>query len=114
MRLLLDESVPRRFALLLPDHEVKTVVQVGWGGTKNGALLSLAGREFDVFITVDANLPYQQNIAALPIAVVVLKALSNELVNLIPLIPELEKALARLQPGQFVSVEMPTGTSGAR
>ena len=50
MRLLLDESVPRRLVRHFPAHEVKTVVEMGWGGVKNGALLKLAGREFDVFI----------------------------------------------------------------
>jgi predicted nuclease of predicted toxin-antitoxin system len=104
MRLLLDESVPRRLATHLRNHEVKTVVQVGWGGAKNGALLSLAAREFDVFITVDKNLSYQQNLATLPLAVVVLRAKSNELQNLIPLIPELNLALSRLQPGDIVVI----------
>ena len=68
MRLLLDESVPRRFRRTLPAHTVKTVVEMGWSGVKNGALLELAAVEFEAFITVDRNLPYQQNIAALPIS----------------------------------------------
>jgi hypothetical protein len=72
MRLLLDESVPRRLRNALPAHSVKTAVEMGWGGIKNGALLALAAPEFDAFITVDKNLPYQQNVAALPIAVVLL------------------------------------------
>ncbi len=109
MRLLLDESVPRRFALLLPDHAVKTVTQVGWGGINNGALLTLAAHEFDAFITVDNNLPYQQNIAGLPLAVIVLRANSNALRSLEPLVPELKKTLERLQPGQFVTVGRQTG-----
>ncbi|WP_372716002.1 DUF5615 family PIN-like protein [Immundisolibacter sp.] len=71
MRLLLDESVPRRLRKHLPLHDVKTVVEMGWGGVKNGALLVLAGRGFDAFITVDKNLPYQQNLTKLPVAVVV-------------------------------------------
>jgi predicted nuclease of predicted toxin-antitoxin system len=59
MRLLLDESVPKRLGRALPNHEVKTVVEMGWGGVKNGNLLALAASRFDAFITVDKNLPYQ-------------------------------------------------------
>ena len=73
MRLLLDESVPRRLGRHLPGHDVKTVVEMGWGGVKNGVLLALAAKDFDAFITVDRNLPYQQNLAALPVSVVVLQ-----------------------------------------
>ena len=79
MRLLLDESVPRRLRRALPAHVVKTAVEMGWGGVKNGALMALAAAEFDAFVTVDQNLPYQHNVATLPIAVVVLVAHSNEL-----------------------------------
>ena len=61
MRLLLDECVPARLKRALPDHEVSTVVAQGWSGVKNGKLLRLASQGFDAFITVDKNLPYQQN-----------------------------------------------------
>ena len=104
MRLLLDESVPRRLRRALPVHTVKTAVEMGWGGVKNGALLAAAAAEFDAFITVDKNLPYQQNVAALPIAVVVLHAVSNELHALLPLVPRLEEALATLQPRTLVQI----------
>jgi hypothetical protein len=105
MRLLLDESVPRRFRRALPAHSVKTAVEMGWSGVKNGKLLALAAAEFEAFITVDRNLPYQQNIATLPIAVVVLVARSNELQALLPLVPRLEEALATLQPRSLVQIE---------
>ena len=105
MRLLLDESVPRRMRHALPGHTVKTVVEMGWGGVKNGALLALAAPQFDVFITVDKALPYQQHIADLPIAVVLLSAYSNKLQVLLPLIPRLEEALAALQPKTLVQIE---------
>ena len=78
MRLLLDESVPSRLRRALPHHDVKTVVEMGWGGVKNGNLLTLAAADFDAFVTVDKNLPYQQNLSSLPIAIVVLDAYSNE------------------------------------
>lgn len=104
MRLLLDESVPRGLRRSLISHAVKTVVEMGWGGVKNGKLLSLAASEFDAFVTVDKNLAYQQNLAALPISVVVLDAVSNELPLLLPLLPAFEEALARLAPCSFVTV----------
>ena len=104
MRLLLDESVPRRLRRYLPAHEVRTVVEMGWGGVKNGDLLALAARDFDAFITVDKNLPYQQNLQTLPVAVVLLNTVSNELSVLLQLLPQLEEALARLQPGSYVQV----------
>jgi predicted nuclease of predicted toxin-antitoxin system len=104
MRLLLDESVPRRLRRALPNHIVRTAVEMGWGGVKNGALLAIAASEFDAFITVDKNLPHQQNTAALPIAVVVLNAHSNELQVLLPLVPRLEEALSILQPRTLVQI----------
>lgn len=106
MRLLLDESVPSRFRRSLPNHEVRTVVEMGWSGIKNGKLLALAASEFDVFITVDKNLPYQQNLTALPVAVIVLDAMSNELPALLPLVPVLERALSSLKPRTYTHVEI--------
>ena len=104
MRLLLDESVPRRLRQFLPNHQVRTVVEMGWSGIKNGELLRLSASDFDVFITVDKNLQYQQNLSALPIAVVVLHAQSNELHILMPLVPDLEAILVSLQPCRLVQV----------
>lgn len=104
MRLLLDESVPRRFRLSLPNHEVRTVVEMGWSGVKNGKLLALAANEFDAFLTVDKNLPYQQNLITLPIAVIVLDAVSNELPALLLLVPALEQALLSLKPRTYSHV----------
>ncbi len=104
MRLLLDESVPRRLRQSLPNHSVRTVVEMGWGGIKNGEVLRLATPHFDAFITVDRNLQYQQNLSALPIAVVVVHAQSNELHVLMPLVPKLEEALASLQQRSLVQV----------
>jgi predicted nuclease of predicted toxin-antitoxin system len=104
MRLLLDECVPARLRRALPAHAVSTVVMQGWSGVQNGALLALAAREFDAFITVDKNLPYQQNASQLPVAVVVLDAVSNELMHLLPLVPALEVVLATLQPRSYQCV----------
>lgn len=104
MRLLLDESVPRRFRQSLPTHSVKTAVEMGWGGVKNGKLLALAAAEFEAFITVDQNISYQQNTETLPIAVIVLAARSTELQALLPLVPRLEEVLAMLQPRSLVQI----------
>ena len=108
MRLLLDECVPARLRRALPSHQVSTVVLEGWSGIKNGKLLALAATSFDAFITVDKNLPYQQNTTTLPIAVFVLDALSNELSNelpyLLPLVPILEAKLGAIVRGSYVSV----------
>ena len=104
MRLLLDESVPRRLRRSLPTHAVRTVIEMGWEGIKNGDLLVRAAVEFDALVTVDKNLQYQQNLDALPIAVIVLYARSNELPYLIPLVPKLEDVLADLQPRSLVRI----------
>ena len=105
MRLLLDECVPARLRKALRAHEVTTVGQAGWSGVKNGKLLALAATRFDVLITVDKNLPYQQNQNKLPIAVVVLDAYSNELQYLLPMMPALELCLASLVNGSYVLVK---------
>jgi predicted nuclease of predicted toxin-antitoxin system len=102
MRLLLDECVPARLGRALPSHQVSTVVQEGWSGIKNGKLLALTAASFDAFITVDKNLPYQQNTSNLPVAVLVLDAASNELPYLLPLVPALEEALSSLKAGSYV------------
>lgn len=104
MRVLLDESLPRRLRNHLPAHHVRTVVEMGWGGVRNGELLRLAAPGFDAFVTADQNLRHQQNLGDLPVSVVVLVALSNELDVLIPLVPELLSALAALQARTLVEV----------
>ena len=101
MRLLLDECVPARLRIALPSHQVSTVPEEGWSGVKNGKLLMLAAVKFDALITVDKNLPYQQNTVSLPISIFVLAAQSNELPYLLPLVPKLEVALASHQPGAY-------------
>ncbi len=101
MRLLLDESIPVKFRRSLPNHDVRTVVEMGWSGVKNGKLLALAADGFDAFVTVDKNLPYQQNLTTLPVAVVVLDAVSNELPTLLLLLPALEQILLSLTPRTY-------------
>ena len=88
-KLLLDESIPRRLAKSFPSSfEIKTVQEMGWGGTKNGELLSLAGaNDFVALVTADKNIEYQQNTDHLPCAIIVLDATRTRLQDLIPLIP---------------------------
>jgi predicted nuclease of predicted toxin-antitoxin system len=104
MRLLLDECVPAGLRRALPNHIVSTVVIEGWSGVKNGKLLALAAQSFDAFVTVDKNLPYQQNQASLPLTVLVLDATSNELSVLLTLVPALEAELALVKPRSYVLV----------
>jgi predicted nuclease of predicted toxin-antitoxin system len=108
MRLLLDESVPATLRRHIAGHEVRTVVEMGWSGVMNGKLLALAAAEFDAFVTVDKNMPFQQNLETLPIALVVLDAVSNEVQALVPLLPALQRALASLQAKSCVIVQAET------
>ena len=89
MKLLLDESVPRRLASSFPESfTVRTVQDMGWAGTANGLLLSLAAAEgFDALVTVDRGIEHQQNVDDLPIPVVVMLAARNRLADLQPLVP---------------------------
>lgn len=93
MRILLDECVDWRLARDITGHEVRTARQMGWTTIKNGELLTLAAKEFDVFVTVDRNLVAQQNPSTYSIAVIVLQASSNRLADLRPLVPELLRVI---------------------
>jgi hypothetical protein len=99
MRLLLDESLPRKLKHRLAPHEVRTVPEMGWAGKSNGDLLRLAEQEFEVFLTADQKLPGQQNLSTFRIAVVVLAATSNRLRDLEPLVPKILEGLAELKSG---------------
>jgi hypothetical protein len=96
MRILLDESLPSDLAALITGHEISTVPAEGWASVKNGKLLALAAAKFDAFITADRNLEFQQNLAMLPIAVVVLIARKIRIQDLEPLLPELGALLNHL------------------
>ena len=93
MKILFDECIPRRLKRLLPNHSVTTVTEAGWAGIKNGELLRLAAEKFDVFITVDRNLSFQQNLSTLPIPVLVIHSYSNKLNDLEPFIPQIVTVL---------------------
>jgi predicted nuclease of predicted toxin-antitoxin system len=104
VKVLLDECLDWRLRRDLPDHEVKTVQELGWAGIKNGRLLALAQGSFQVFITGDRNLSFQQNVASFSLVVVVLKAESIRLIHTRPLMPKLLAMLPSLKPGQIVSI----------
>ena len=99
MRVLIDECLDWRLAEGLPGHTVTSVQRMGWTGIKNGRLLALAEPQFDVFLTGDRNVSFQQDIPQFRIAVVVLAAASTQLKDTLPLMPPLLAMLPQLQPG---------------
>jgi predicted nuclease of predicted toxin-antitoxin system len=105
MRVLLDESMPRQFAASLTGHNVQTVVQCGWAGTKNGKLLTLAAANFDVLVTADRNIQYQQNLKTLPITVVILTTPDNLLPSFQQLAPQLLSRLPLIPPRTLVELQ---------
>lgn len=103
-RVLLDENLPRLLKRELSGFEVRTVAEMGWAGVKNGTLLRLAEAEFDIFVTADQNLSYQQPVTAFQLGFAVLRARTTKLEDLLPLVPALRKALADLKAGQVCHV----------
>jgi hypothetical protein len=105
VRVLLDECLPAGLRRELSGHDVTTVQRQGWAGTQNGALLSLvAAAGFEVFMTVDKGIEFQQRVARLPVGVIALRARSNDIADLRPLMPAVLAALSTLRPGQLVRV----------
>lgn len=100
-RVLLDENLPRLLKRELSAFEARTVAEVGWAGIKNGKLLRLAETEFDLFVTADRNLSYQQPLATFQLGIVVLKTPTTKLTDLLPLVPDLLAALQSVQAGQI-------------
>jgi hypothetical protein len=93
VKIVLDECVDWRLARAITGHEIRTARQMGWAAIANGELLALAAQSFDVFVTVDRNLSFQQHLPVLPIAVIVLCARTNRLSDMLPLVPGLLTAL---------------------
>lgn len=106
-RVLLDECVPGRLKRELPDFSVRTVREHGWASKLDSKLLRDAEAEFDVLVTVDRNLVFQQNLSGLRLSIVVLVAYSNNIRVLRLLLPELLDTLGTIQPGQVVHVGPP-------
>jgi predicted nuclease of predicted toxin-antitoxin system len=105
VRVLLDEQLPRQLARELTGHDVRTVRQQNWAGLKNGELLRRAADDkFDVLVTADQNLEFQQNLAGSRLGVIVLVAPSNALEDLLPLVPKLLAAIPTTERGTVVRV----------
>ena len=105
MKVLLDECIPRKFKHSLMDHECRTVPEEGLAGMKNGELLSLAElRGFEAFVTTDHGIEYEQNLAGRKIAVIIIRATSNQLADLMPHVPACLVELRSARPGHVVRV----------
>ena len=105
MNILLDECTPHAVKKRLPQLSIRTVQEMGWSGVKNGELLKPADQQFDVVITTDKNLRYQQNLGRLNLAFVLLP--SNSVPVVIAVLPQIEAALKTIQSGDFVEIPMP-------
>jgi hypothetical protein len=101
LRVLLDECLPRRLKRNLTGHDAQTAPEMGWASKRNGELLALAVyARFDAFLTVDRNLSYQQDLSTFDIAVIVLVAPGNRLIDLQPLMPRVLEILPKAERGR--------------
>jgi len=105
VKLLLDECVTRFVKRDLPGHEVHAVEEAGFKGLENGDLLRVATGTYDALITVDQNLSYQQNVAALDLAILVLAAKRNSYARLKPLLPRALNVLKTIKPGEMIRID---------
>jgi hypothetical protein len=105
---LLDEQLPRQLARHISGHRVRTVQQCGWAGLKNGELLRRAAANgFEIFLTGDQNLTYQQNLLGLPLCVIVLVSRTNKLEDLLQLVPSLLITITDVRLGEMCRVGAP-------
>jgi hypothetical protein len=106
MRVLIDECIDERFRNSLPEHDCQTARYAGLAGLKNGELLIAAGTaKFDVFLTVDQGIEYQQNLAGRNIAIITFRTKSNRLKDLLPHVRAYLAYIESIQPGQIVRIE---------
>ena len=105
MKLLLDECLPRDLRKHLTGHECKTVPEAGLAGKANGQLLVLAEQAgWQALLTMDRGMPYQQNLAGRTISLMVIRARSNRLADLLPHVPAILSALPTLKPGEVIQI----------
>ncbi len=104
MKVLLDECLPRKLKRDLIGHDVMTVPEAGWASIKDTPLLRLAATRFEVFVTGDQNLQYQQDLQGALLAIIVLIAKNNVVETLRPLMPDVVTALQTIQPGDIVHI----------
>jgi hypothetical protein len=106
MKILLDECVTRHLKVLLSEHEVYTVREMNWSGIKNGKLLSLCvANSFEIFLTIDKNLRFQQNIVKHPIIVVVLNSVTSNLSELKEFIPVLKVKIPAFEKNKVYTID---------
>jgi hypothetical protein len=103
-KVLIDECIDWRLSRELVPHRAVSVAKMGWSGLKNGKLLRQAQGEFDVFVTVDRNLSFQQHVVSFDIGVIVITAKSNRLQELLPSVPRLLKAIASVASGEVLFI----------
>jgi hypothetical protein len=108
LKILLDNCVPLKFALLLLGHEVAHCSRLGWERLGNGRLLSVAeDAGFPVMVTVDKSIEFQQNMGRRKIAVIYLRAVSNDLDTLKPMVEQVLAAVQSLEPGTVLTIQHP-------
>jgi rRNA-processing protein FCF1 len=106
MRILLDECVPKPLKREFGDLDIKTVREMGWSGTKNGALLKLMSESgFTILLTSDQNLKYEQNLQQAGVAIIVMVTRTNRLQDLLPLVLKVRQALTKIAPGEVIEVD---------
>jgi predicted nuclease of predicted toxin-antitoxin system len=106
MKILIDECLPAKLkgTLTALGYECQTVRQAGFGSKKNGELLTIAEGQWDVLLTSDRNIKYQQNMTGRSLSIMILCAKSNRMKDLLPLMPACAEALVSIQPGRVVEV----------
>lgn len=105
MRVLLDNCVPWRLGEACRGHEVESVIDLAWDTLENGSLLDAMTGRFDVLVTVDRSMPFQQRLSGRPFAVIVLRARTNRLADLLPLVPALLRAFDEVKPGEVREIK---------
>jgi hypothetical protein len=105
LKILLDEGVPKVIQKRLAKLSVSSVGEMGWRGIKNGALLDLMAGQFQILITADKNLPFQQNLRKRQISAIVIPA--NDVPTAIELLSQIEDAVANIAAGEFIELRKP-------
>ena len=114
MRILLDECVNAGVSNALPGHAVKTVAQTGWCGTADGPLLVLAQEQFDVFVTIDRSLEYQQNCKRFDLGFIIVHVRSNEISSYLHLFAQIKEAAEKVRAGEMIHVVSPESRGESR
>ena len=105
MKVLIDECLPRRLKNHLTEHDCLTVPEAGLAGKRNGELISLAEQQkYEIFLTMDKGVEYEQNVRALSLAIIILRARSNRLADLVPYVSDCLEQMKSIKPGEVVRV----------